>query len=144
MSNMGRPSEFTEEKLNSFLECISLGSSKLLAANAIGYSLGGLQKLEKKGKVDLSEGNVTLFSRLVVGIKEARGNRVKKWLSIIENAANNGLWTASAWKLERIHWKEFGNNQAARELEERLHELESKMKKEFSNGESKEVDPKSD
>jgi hypothetical protein len=36
-------------------------------------------------------------------IKEAESKGVQTWLARIEQAANSGVWTAAAWKLERIY-----------------------------------------
>lgn len=48
-------------------------------------------------------------------VKLAEGKAAVKWLSVIEQAANDGTWQAAAWKLERRYPNQYGktvvNNQ---------------------------------
>ena len=86
------------------MECISLGSTHDLACKAAGISAsifcGWIARGRKEGAGEFWE-----FSQ---GVEKAEGNAVERWLAIIEKAAQNGNWTAAAWKLERIYPERYG------------------------------------
>jgi hypothetical protein len=45
-------------------------------------------------------------------VKEARAVRDRRYVKVIEKAAEDGTWQAAAWFLERTNRREFGRNES--------------------------------
>jgi len=101
---IGRPTKFTNETIKIILDSIRLGSSYTLAAQAAGIAYNTFNEWMKAGaKADGSP-----FCDFYDKVRQTEGQRVNGWLQHIENAAANGAWTASAWRLERLYPDDFG------------------------------------
>jgi hypothetical protein len=55
--------------------------------------------------------NETLETKFFKSVKKAKGDLIARNLQVIEKAAQNGTWTASAWKLERLDFENFGKKE---------------------------------
>jgi hypothetical protein len=102
--SLGRPTVFTEEVREKILVAIRKGASYEIAANYAGVSRDIFRQWRKEGK----EGNDPDFVAFLAAIKEAKGHTALVWLDRIDKAMNEGLWTAAAWKLERLYPKTYG------------------------------------
>ncbi|MDA0990771.1 MAG: hypothetical protein O3A51_08475 [Verrucomicrobia bacterium] len=101
---MARPTKLTPETQKIIVDAIQLGSTYVLASQAAGIAYNTFNEWMKAGEVAKS-GVVREFYE---SVKKAEGQRVARWLSKIEAAANDGVWTAAAWKLERIYPETYG------------------------------------
>ena len=106
---MGRRDKLTPEVEEKFLQAIRLGCPIKDAAGCAGisehtYQLWrviaetGVNPTSKKRAPKTQRDRYIHFIRRV---KEVEGEATAAWLAIIEQAANEGKWTAAAWKLER-------------------------------------------
>jgi hypothetical protein len=93
---VGRPTKYTPEAVKKITDAISMGATYELAAGYAGISYDTLNDWRQK-KPQFSE-----------AIKEAEGRAAVGWLAKIEKAANDGQWTAAAWKLERRYPNDYG------------------------------------
>ena len=84
----------------------------------------------KKAEEDKLPDYIEFFKDL----KEAEGSISLKWLNHIDDAMEDGTWSAAAWKLERRRSKYFSQQAAIIELNERLDKLEKGNSNESSNG----------
>lgn len=104
MAKRGRPSHFTPENREKILTAVRLGTADMImgASAGVDYSTirGWVAKGEKEGKGEFYE-----FS---LALKAAKGERVNRWLAMIEKAAQIGTWQAAAWKLERLYPEQYG------------------------------------
>lgn len=101
---MGSPTKLTPDTQKIIVDAIQLGSTYKLAAQAGGVDYDTFNNWMKAGSVAKSGIHFDFFG----SVKKAEGQRAARWLSKIEAAANDGVWTAAAWKLERIHPDDFG------------------------------------
>jgi hypothetical protein len=93
---VARPSKYTPERVERFLQAVKLGSTYRLAAAYAGISHETYATwLDTKPE-------------FFAAVKEAEGAAVVGWLAKIEKAANEGNWQAAAWKLERRLPEDFG------------------------------------
>lgn len=93
---MARPSKYTPEVVERITHAIALGATYELAAAYGGISYELFRQWREKHVAFLA------------AIKEAEGKAVVGWLEKIEQAADDGAWQASAWKLERRYPQEYG------------------------------------
>jgi len=101
---MGRPSKLTPETQEKICEAIRLGATYELACNSAGVSYTSFREWILRGE-KAKTGKFLVFSE---AIKKAEGDATKKWLSHIEDAAQDGNWQAAAWKLERRYPANYG------------------------------------
>ena len=128
---IGRPTKWDEETRNKILEAVSKGAPNVLACNYAGVSESTFYEWKARAKKGEKE-----FADFLVKIKEARGASVVKWLDKIEEAAEGGIWTAAAWKLERRHYKHFGRSADVMELAKKMDRIEKEIKKANRNNSS--------
>jgi len=100
---MSRPKKLTTDTQKIIVDAIQLGSTYLLASQAAGIAYNTFNEWMKAGE----EANSGIVREFYESVKKAEGQRVARWLSKIEAAANEGTWQAAAWKLERIHPDDF-------------------------------------
>lgn len=131
----GRPSKYTPEHTQKFLEAIRKGATYELACNYARISYPTLRLWCR----DAEENPDSPFSQFLSDLKEAQGSAVFKWLDVIERAAEEGEWTAAAWKLERRHFKDYSRHTEVIGLSEEMDKFKEQFKKEFNNG-GKELD----
>jgi transposase len=91
----GRPTKYTPEITQKILDAIRLGAPFNQACNAAGIHVDTFIEWRKR------------YSEFAEAVKEAEGQGVQNWLTVIETAANNGNWQAAAWKLERRFPQDF-------------------------------------
>lgn len=96
MPRRGIPHKRTPEVDDRIRQALELGAPHCHAA-----AYGGISYDTFKRWIDRYED----FADLV---KKAESRAVVGWLAKIERAANDGNWTAAAWKLERRYPQEFG------------------------------------
>lgn len=93
---MGRPTKYTPETVQRILNAVSVGAAYEHACAA-----GGIEYETFRRWCHTKDG-------FYAAVKEAEGQAVSKWLARIEQAANNGVWQAAAWKLERLYPRLYG------------------------------------
>lgn len=94
----GRPTLFTPENCEKILQGIRLGSPDMIAPLAAGVQYATFRLWVQRGE---REGQGPFFE-FAEALQKAKGDRVSRWLAIVEKAAVT-TWTAAAWKLERLH-----------------------------------------
>jgi hypothetical protein len=94
----GRPSKFTKERIAKFLDLISQGNFKTVAAKACGFTAETLSQWEK-AKPGFSE-------QIKVAESESETNLVK----VIRDTTGT-QWTAAAWLLERKSYERWGKKE---------------------------------
>jgi hypothetical protein len=92
----GRRTKRTPETAKKFCDAIRLGATYDLAARYAGMSDSTFERW-RESDPDFAE-----------QVRDAEGAAVVGWLAKIEKAANDGEWTAAAWKLERRYPHEYG------------------------------------
>jgi hypothetical protein len=92
----GRRTKRTADTAKRFCDAIRLGATYDLAARYAGMSDTTFERW-RESDPDFAE-----------QVRDAEGAAAVKWLEKIEDAANNGEWTAAAWKLERRYPHEYG------------------------------------
>ncbi len=86
---MARPTKYTPDVVKRLTDAISMGAPYELACKYAGIDYHTFNEW-RKVKKDFSQ-----------DVESAEGRAVVGWLAKIEAAANDGVWTAAAWKLER-------------------------------------------
>lgn len=103
----GRPSLFTEERVEKILKALRQGMPYKQAAAYGGISYDTLNRWRNSGEAGASEE----LSEFCNAMKEAEGEAVFKLLSTIRRSATlRNDWKAAAWILERRHPKEWGKS----------------------------------
>lgn len=92
----GRPTKYTPETIEKFLNAVRLGSPLSHACNYAGISFETLCQWRRT------------YPEFSDSIKLAEGEGVKSCLDVITQAAVNGNWSAAAWRLERRYPHDFG------------------------------------
>jgi transposase len=101
---MARPTKLTPEVQKKIVEAIGLGSTYKLSAQYGGISYDTFNDWMKRGE----QAKSGKFLQFFEAVKAAEGRAAVGWLAKIEIAANDGNWTAAAWKLERRYPKDYG------------------------------------
>ena len=101
---MARPTKLTPEIQEHIVQALQLGASYELAANYGGISYKTLTRWMQTGQRQAD----SEYGDFYQAINKARSDMVIRALLKIEQAANNGSWKASAWKLERMYPKIYG------------------------------------
>jgi len=57
------------------------------------------------------EDDRNLYTKFFKSVKKAKGDLIARNLQVIEKAAQEGTWTAAAWKLERLDFENFGRKE---------------------------------
>lgn len=83
--------QLTQARVARFLEAVSLGASRGLAA-----SYAGMNKR-------IMDGWINRIPELQEAVDSAEAVAALRWLRKIEDAIEAGTWQAAAWKLERIY-----------------------------------------
>mgnify|MGYP001178882551 CR=1 FL=1 len=104
MSKTGRPSKLNEIVIQMFEKAFSVGLSPKLACQHVGISKSTYNTWMRRGEQEREKDEDTLFADLHRRIKRAESNHALANLALIQKAAKeDGIWTASAWLLERRH-----------------------------------------
>lgn len=96
MTERGRPSKYTPERISAILDAIRLGVPRELAARASGINPDTFYTWQKE-KPEFSD-----------AVNEAEAKSTLALVAKVQKAASDGNWTAAAWMLERRFPKQFG------------------------------------
>jgi hypothetical protein len=124
MADKGQPTKFTPETKKKLLYAISKGATYDLACKYARISYDVFALWRRRANQEGIEEFVNFFNDL----KEVEGSTALHWLQKIDDAMEKELWTAAAWKLERIHSKAYSANAGMIELNERFERLENLLK----------------
>jgi transposase len=124
----GCPTKFTEKTKNKLLEAIRKGAPYAIACDYAGITYACFNQWQHKANDDHIPEFVAFFDEL----NAAKGETALKWLDFIDKAMLES-WQAAAWKLERRYFKHFSNNAQAIEHEERLSQIEAKLKEKHND-----------
>jgi hypothetical protein len=102
---MGRPHKDTEKIIRRLCDAISLGATYEMAAKYAGITPSTLRLWRAQG-AQAKPG--TRRRRLIERLDAAESKAVLGWLAQIEQAARQGAWQASAWRLERRYPMDYG------------------------------------
>lgn len=94
--------KYAPDVVKRFTDAVAIGATYQLASKYAGISDVTFDNWRKK------------YPEFAQAVNDAEGRAAVGWLAKIENEANNGNWTAAAWKLERRYPNEYGR---------RVHEL---------------------
>lgn len=100
---MARPTKYNPETAKKITDAIKVGATYELAASFAGIHYDTFNEW-RKAKAEFSE-----------AIRLAEGAGAVGWLAKIEKAANEGVWQAAAWKLERRYPHEYGRTVVSQE-----------------------------
>jgi transposase-like protein len=92
----GRPEKYSQAIKEQICKFISMGVTNVMAAQAVGIAQTTFYDWMQK-KQDFHD-----------AVIQAQGMAVARWNGIIEKAAQEGNWTAAAWKLERLYPRLYG------------------------------------
>src|SRR5262245_57099294 len=102
---MARPSKMTEATVQKLCDALTLGATYDLAAKYAGIGPSTLRAW-RAAAAQAKPG--TRAYRLLERLDAAESQAVLHWLEQIEQAAKEGAWQASAWRLERRYAQEDG------------------------------------
>lgn len=108
----GRPTLMTVENTRRICEALAMGSSYELACNYAGVHYPTYRAWMRKAddRREAGADDLDPFIKFQNDVKKAIGDRTLGWLKIIQEAAENGQWTAAAWKLERCEREHFSKD----------------------------------
>lgn len=124
--SVGRPPEYTPERLQAILDDINDRIPYEIAAEANGIRERTLYRWINKGWEELEAGLDTPLAKFCQDLKKVERNKIKKHLEKLEN--NVERWQSDGWILERRWHKYFSPNAALNEQNERLKRLEELIK----------------
>jgi len=104
---MARPTKATEKIIQRLCDALSLGCTYELACKYAGIGASTL-RMWRAHAAQAAPG--TRAHRLIERLDEAESKAVMRWLGHLEQAARDGHWQASAWKLERRYFSEYGRH----------------------------------
>lgn len=93
---VGRKTKYTPERVEKILQAIRLGATYKIACAYAGINPDTFYEWLKR------------HPEFADAVKQAEGVGAIGWLEKIERAANDGEWTAAAWKLERRYPDDYG------------------------------------
>ena len=94
----GARTKRTPDRRKVILRALSLGATKTIAVKAAGVSYEMF--------LQWCEADIEFFE----DVKTAQGKAAVHWLMKIEKSANEGVWQAAAWKLERLYPEDYGRS----------------------------------
>jgi len=116
----GQPTKFTAEAREKMLYAISKGAPYQLACDYARVSFQTFQNWKAKATNEKLPEYVEFFEDL----KQAQGATAVQWLEKIDEAMEDGTWTAAAWKLERRQGRYFAPQAAIIDAHERIDKLQ--------------------
>ncbi|MDP4145598.1 MAG: hypothetical protein Q8936_14120 [Bacillota bacterium] len=125
----GHPPKFPTHK-HKIIEAISKGASFTLACNYARVSYTKFREWIVKGEDEVAPEYVQFLE----DIKEAEGIAAMRWLSKIDDAMDKEVWQAAAWKLERVHGKQYSSNAVVNELSEDIKNLSEQLSRGKDHG----------
>jgi len=88
--------KYTPDRVKRFTDAVAIGATYQLACKYAGISDETFAIWRKK------------YPEFAQAVNDAEGRAAIGWLAKIEAEANNGNWTAAAWKLERRYPRDYG------------------------------------
>lgn len=101
---IGRPTKLTSEVQDRVVHAITAGNYIEIAAQYAGISKATLYDWMERGRNDPG----SAFSDFLDAVESARAQAEVRNVALIQQAANEGTWQASAWFLERTAWQRWG------------------------------------
>lgn len=121
--------------INTLIDAFGKGATIEMACGCAGIDRSAYTKWQQKAEKG-DKRYITIFT----AIKKAKHKGNLRCLEEIDAAIFRGVWQAAAWKLERIHPEDYGNNAGVRELNVKMDKLlkdkEDEAKKEDEGKES--------
>jgi hypothetical protein len=102
---MARPRKDTEQTVKKLCDALSLGATYELACRYAGIGSSTLRtwRLQADQTKPGSQAR-----QLIARLEQAETTAALRWLGQIEQAARDGAWQASAWRLERRYPQDYG------------------------------------
>lgn len=100
---MARPTKLTSDTIERLNQAIRLGATYALACQYAGIDYTTFRGWMVQGERAKSGPFFEFFQ----AIKSAEGAGAVRWLTTIERAAEEGVWQAAAWKLERRYPQQY-------------------------------------
>ena len=104
--HIGRPYKIDEMIITLLEQAFQVGMTKTLACQHAGVARSSFHAWMSRGKDETD----TIYAELYQRVKKAESNHALANLAIIQKAAKEGTWQASAWLIERRH-KEYSRQQ---------------------------------
>ena len=105
---MPAKSKLTRELIEKAVKIIERGNYYKVAIDVLGISSVTWYEWMRQGEMDASKGINSLKAYFFNSIKKAEATAIDRNLSIIQKAAMEGNWQASAWYLERKYPEQWG------------------------------------
>jgi transposase len=104
----GRPTQRTPENAKRLMDALRMGATYEIACGYAGISTDTFQRWRAADAAFAAQ------------IKEAEGAAAVGWLAKIEKAANDNVWQAAAWKLERRYPEQYGRQVVTQQVTGRI------------------------
>ena len=101
---MPRPTKLSPQRQAQICEYVAQGSSREVAARACGVDPATLYRWMQRGEAEPAG----IYRKFCEAIKKADAEAELASLRNISAAAENGVWQAAAWKLERRYPNRWG------------------------------------
>ena len=105
---MPTKSKLTKELIEKAVKIVERGNYYKVAIDVLGISEHTWYEWMRQGEVDTNKGVNSLMAQFFQSIKKAEATAIDRNLSIIQKAAMEGNWQASAWYLERKYPEQWG------------------------------------
>lgn len=100
----GRPTKLTPAVADRVVELVRGGNYVEVAAAAVGVARSTVFDWMRRG----ARGKRGAYRDFSVAIEKAQAEAEMGLLGLIDKAADKGVWTAAAWRLERMHPERWG------------------------------------
>ena len=104
----GAKGKLTKELIEKAADIIARGNYYKVAIDILGIDKGTWYEWMRQGEIDANKGVNSLKAEFFNSIKKAEATAIDRNLSIIQKAAMEGNWQASAWYLERKYPEQWG------------------------------------
>lgn len=109
----GRRSKLTPQLTKEFCQALHDGLTFAGACDLVGISRGTFFEWMQRGEGTHPDRPQTqAHADFADAVKVARAARDRRYVKVIEKAAEDGTWQAAAWFLERTNRKEYGRNES--------------------------------
>ena len=122
MVDMGRKLKLNEDKIKELSSWVRAGHWLEEVTLLSDISPRSLYYWYAKGKEDLDKGIDSIYSQFLQSMLKAKAQSDALFLSVIRKAAENGVWQAATWYLERSNPR-FNKEVQKLQLEADLDEL---------------------
>jgi transposase len=99
--DMGRPIKLNEDKMQQICKWLTAGHFIEQAASLSGVSSASIYNWLSRGKEDSNNGEQTIYSEFLERVVESKAKAEALFLNTVRQAAQNGVWQAATWYLER-------------------------------------------